>query len=114
MISQRDKEGYFSLDHSQTIGLPDEMVVKAGLPPGAGRGFFETSTYTCSHCQRVVVQNPDRKRERAYCRGCDHLICDGCGAIRAQTMKCKTFKQVVDEILTAQAAQQANGSLILL
>lgn len=112
-LTQRNKEGYFMLDHSQTIGLPDEVVLRAGLPAGAGRGLFETSTYTCSHCQAVVIQNPDRKRERAYCRGCDHLICDGCGAIRAKTFACKTFKQVVDELM-AQAEQQANGPIVLL
>ena len=113
MLSQRDKEGYFLLDHRGSMGLPDETVRQSGLPPGSGRGLFETSTYTCSHCEAVVVQNPDRKRERAYCRGCDHMICDPCAAIKAQTLKCKTFKQVVDELM-AQAAQQANGPLVLL
>jgi hypothetical protein len=112
-LSKRSHEGYFMLDHSQTSSVPDELVIAAGLPAGAGKGLFEAATYTCSHCQAVVVINPKRNRERAYCRGCDHYICDGCGAIRAQTGVCKTFRQVVDEIL-AQAEKQADASPILL
>lgn len=113
MRTHRSLEGYFRLDHSQTQGMPDEAVVKAGLPPGAGRGLFEAPTYTCSHCQAVVVMNPKRNRERAYCRGCDHLICDKCGAIRAQTGVCKTFKQIVDEALSLAERPAATGSIIL-
>lgn len=112
MIRQRDKEGVYTLDHSQTQGIPDATVMALGLPPGAGQGLFEAPTYTCSHCQFVVVLNPKRNRDRAYCRGCDHLICDACGVVRAKTFACKTFKQVVDEILT-QAERQADGLLIL-
>ena len=112
--SLRSHEGYFCLDHRATAPVPDEVVQQAGLPAGAGKGLFEAPTYTCSHCNAVVILNPLRNRERAYCRGCDHLICDGCGAIRAQTGRCKTMKQVVDEIL-AQAERQAdaNSTIIL-
>lgn len=112
MLTQRDKEGYFLLDHTQAEGMPDELVIAAGLPPGAGRGLFEAPTYTCSHCNAIVVLNPNRQRERVYCRGCDHNICDGCGVIRAQTLQCRTFKQVVDEIL-ASAERQAASSILL-
>jgi hypothetical protein len=106
MTSLRSHEGYFLLDHRQTQAVPDEIVVPMGLPPGAGRGLFEAPTYTCSHCQTVVVMNPNRQRERAYCRGCDHRICDNCGAARAAGAPCKTMKQVIDEIL-ADAERQA-------
>jgi hypothetical protein len=108
MRSLRDTEGYFMLDHRHADPVPDPDVHRAGLPPGAGRGLFEAPTFTCSHCQRVVVMNPDRKRERAYCRGCDHLLCDDCGAIRAKTGVCKTWKQVIDELM-AQAERQAEA-----
>ena len=43
--------------------------------------------------------NPERKRERYKCHGCNHLICDGCAAIRAAGGPCKTFTQVIDEYL---------------
>jgi hypothetical protein len=104
MKSLRNHEGYFLLDHRATSAVPDELVIAAGLPAGAGRGLFEAPTYTCRHCQAVVVMNPNRSRERAYCRGCDHLICDGCGAERARTGECKTFNQKVDEYLSSIGA----------
>lgn len=94
----RDLEGYFMMDHRQTAPVADELVHAAGLPIGAGRGLFEAPTYTCSHCNRVVVMNPNRTRERAYCKGCDHYICDECGARRAATGVCKTMAQVMDEL----------------
>ena len=105
MKSLRSHEGYLMLDHRGGMAVPDELVIAQGLPAGAGRGLFEAPTYTCKHCQRVVVMNPNRTRERAYCRGCDHLICDDCGAEKARTLQCKTFDQKVDEYLTAATLQ---------
>ena len=87
------------------------MVVLAGLPVGAGQGLFEAPTYTCSHCQAVVVLNPKRNRERAYCAGCDHYICDRCGVRKAAGLPCKTFKQVIDETLEA-ASRPFTGILL--
>jgi hypothetical protein len=106
MTSLRSHEGYFLLDHRATQGVPDEVVVASGLPAGAGKGLFEAPTYTCSHCSSVVVMNPNRQRERAYCMGCDHMICDRCGAARAAGAKCRTMRQIVDEYLQGQAAMQ--------
>lgn len=80
--------GYMLVDNRNTDSLP----------PGTIR-FLEASTYTCTHCQRVVVMNPERKRERYKCQGCNHMICDGCAAIRAAGGPCKTFSQVIDEYL---------------
>jgi hypothetical protein len=102
MKSLRDHEGYLIMDHSQTEGVPDEVVVRLGLPAGAGKGVFETATFTCSHCQTVVIINPDRKRQRAYCRGCNHLLCDPCGAERALTGVCRTFEQKIDLFLASK------------
>lgn len=100
--SLRSQEGYLLLDHSQTMGIPDEIVVAHGLPVGAGKGLFEAPTFTCHHCQSIVIINPNRTRERAYCRGCDHLLCDACGVVRAKTGRCRPFNQVIDEFLTSQ------------
>ena len=82
MKSKRQTEGYFMSDHRAAPAVEDAVVLAAGLPAGAGRGLFEAPTYTCSHCQVVVIVNPKRNRERAYCRGCDHMICDSCGVAR--------------------------------
>lgn len=105
MPSLRRHEGYLLIDHSNSPGLSEELVRAAGLPPGAGQGVFEAPTYTCSHCGTVVVMNPDRKRERAYCSSCDHLICDRCGAIYGATRECKPFAKIIDETQEAAAKQ---------
>jgi hypothetical protein len=102
--TQNTNLGYLLLDHRNS---PE-------LPPGVVSPLVEASTFTCSHCQTVVIMNPQRTRERAYCRGCSHLLCDPCGAVRAQTGKCKTFKQVVDEILAEAEKQAESDSSVLL
>jgi hypothetical protein len=99
MKSLRQNEGVILLDHRNSPGVPDAVMQKFDLPAGSGKGVFEAPTYTCSHCQSIVVMNPNRQRERGYCRGCDHNICDTCWGARANGAKCKTFKQVIDEIL---------------
>lgn len=100
MNSKRSHEGYLLIDNRSGPGFTDLVGQAANLPPGAGRGTFEAPTYTCSHCQTVVVLNPNRQRERAYCPKCDHYVCDGCGTIRALNGgQCKTFKQVIEEVM---------------
>lgn len=99
MRTKRSHEGYLLLDNRNSEGVPDEIVHQHGLPVGAGKGMFETPTFTCNHCGGVVIMNPQRTRERAYCRGCDHYLCDGCGAERSLTGKCVTLQQKFDEHL---------------
>jgi hypothetical protein len=48
-LSKRAHEGYLMRDH------------RAG-----GGALFEAPVITCSHCQRGVIVNPGRTRERAY------------------------------------------------
>lgn len=100
------------LDHRQGPGMPDELMIKAGLPAGAGRGLFEAPTYTCSHCQAIVVLNPLRRRERAWCRHCDHYICDGCGLSLAQTGICRPLKRVIAELIEAADRGQPRDPLV--
>lgn len=112
MSSLRRHEGYLLIDSRNTPGLTEEIVkgIDADLPAHAGRGMFEAPTYTCSHCCAVVVLNPRRTRERAYCSGCDHYLCDACGAAKAMT-GCKTFRQIIEET-QEQAAKQAGGLIL--
>jgi hypothetical protein len=49
----------------------------------SGEGVQEMHTMSCTHCGGVVVLNPQRIRARAYCRSCDHYICDNCAAVAA-------------------------------
>lgn len=82
MLSKRSLEGYLLIDHSSAPG--------AGMV-GPGRKF-ESATITCSHCQRVVILNPDRSRSRGHCRRCDHYICDN----PACNIECLPFNKYLD------------------
>jgi len=93
MFSKREREGYVLIDHRESPGFTcDEApaAYRAGIPVGPG-AFFEGATNTCSHCNRVVVMNPDRTRQRAWCGACDHYICDVCGARMKLTGVCDSF-----------------------
>jgi len=82
VFSKKSLEGYLLLDNSLAGGSRQELPIA-----------------TCSHCQRGVVMNPGRTRERAYCPKCDHYVCDDCEAARvANGGECKTFKQRMDEV----------------
>jgi hypothetical protein len=104
----------------QTDGLPrglgyleiDQRDVAADLPPGTPR-YTEADTYTCSHCQFVVVMNPLRTRERYKCKGCNHHVCDECAAKRVAGGPCRTIAQVIDESLEREARQIPASSIIL-
>lgn len=101
MKSKREHEGYYMTDNRQTPAIADSVVLKHGLPAGAGRGLFESSTFTCHHCQKVVVNDPKRTRPRSWCKKCDHYICDGCGAQLFMTGVCRPFKKVIEEAYEA-------------
>lgn len=78
------------------------------------RGLFESATYTCNHCNAIVVKNPDRTRERHVCRGCNSVICDVCAEIRATTLQCVTMDQRIDEALTAAEKRAPEDPIIQL
>jgi hypothetical protein len=105
MNSKRRHEGYLLVDHRFSPGIAPELAAAVGMPANAGTGLFEAPTYTCSHCQRVVVLNPNRLRPREYCAKCNHYICDGCAKLKAVTGECRTFKQIIEE--TQEAASRA-------
>ena len=91
------REGYLLIDHRAGPGLtPDQSPGQACCGLGAGT-VFESAIAICSHCQRGIMLNPLRARERAYCPNCDHYICDQCEVVRVQ-VGCRPFKQVMDEI----------------
>lgn len=114
MTSKRSHEGYLLIDNRNNEGVSDEALRALDLPAGAGRGVFEAPTITCSHCHAVVVLNPLRNRERAYCRKCDHYICDGCGVVHAQSGGgCRSFNKFLDEVQEKAALAEQRGSIIL-
>lgn len=97
LFSKRSLEGYLLIDNSATLGMG---------------GKQEFATLTCSHCQKQMIKNPDRTRERAYCPKCDHYLCDACGVIAHQTKECVPYKKIVDDAQEA-AERQLQSSLII-
>jgi hypothetical protein len=106
--SKRSLEGYLLIDHRASVGLrPDQ--VPSGMPIVPGGATFESATLTCSHCQRVVILNPTRSRERNWCYNCDHYICDDCGLERKLTGKCETYAAKMNAAMEHQLKGVTNG-----
>jgi hypothetical protein len=93
----KPREGYLLIDHSNSPGVPPDMVRAAGFPaPAVGPGQrYESPTFTCAHCNRPVIMNPQRSRPRGYCRKCNADVCDSpsCNA------ECNPFMQRMERDL---------------
>lgn len=85
MHTRRSREGYLLIDNRVAPPAP-------GIPK-----FMEGATMTCPHCSTQMIRNPERVRERAYCRACDRDICDNCALIMKMTGSHKSLKQFMDE-----------------
>lgn len=100
-FTKRSHEGWLLIDHRASPGVP-------GLPEGSA---WESATITCAHCQKVVVLNPQRTRERGYCRKCDHYVCDRpeCNA------DCRNFNKHLDQLQEQafRAERVTPGGIIL-
>jgi len=114
MSSKRRHEGYLLIDHRDSPGVTrGSVTTPRSDTPIVGNSMFESATITCSHCQCVVVLNPDRTRERAYCKKCDHYICDRCGQEYARTFVCRPFRQVLDEAQEAAFLTEQRGGVLI-
>ncbi len=89
--------GFLEIDHRDSPGLRPEDVahVPGAIPVGQGQ-VLERDVKQCSHCQRAVVLNPGRVRDRAVCPKCYHYICDECEAIRVKSGDCVPWAKVMD------------------
>lgn len=87
--------GYFLIDQRAS----------GELPPGCSTPIFEAQTYTCHHCECVVVMNPARKRERYKCRACAKHVCDPCAGKLALGEPCYPFKRFAEDSLEALSKQ---------
>jgi len=119
MSSLKRHEGYLFIDHRASPGITAEFIRNCGKDPAdflvVGEGqVMEAPTYTCSHCQHVVVIKPDRTRSRGYCPKCDHRICDACEAVRFLSGgECNLFRKRV-EVAQEEAflSEQRGGAII--
>jgi len=111
MPSKKRHEGYLLVDNRHAP-VPEELLRAKNIPVEMAKGVFESGVITCSHCQRQVIVNPLRTRERAYCRKCDHYICDLCGAEYGRTGgECKNMKKTLDDLQEQAALAEQRARL---
>ena len=71
------------------------------MPIGKGQ-VLKAPTFSCSHCDRIVVMNPDRQRSREICPQCDRYICDSaCGVNYKLTGECRCRAKRIAEFEAA-------------
>lgn len=102
VLSKRSHEGELFIDHRASPGFTDEQAIALGyLPSALAEGkVFEAPTMGCNHCGTVVIINPNRKRDRAYCPACDMYVCDNCELERrSSNYTHKTYRQKIFEQL---------------
>src|SRR5690242_19633117 len=85
-------KSYFFLDNSNS-----PVAVTQTLPTGevltvAPGEVVEMAALTCSHCSVVVVLNPQRTRERKWCRRCGGYLCGRPGCVE----ECNYTLEMID------------------
>jgi hypothetical protein len=98
MKTKTYSDGYLMIDNRGSPGLTPEDMAKLGLaghPGYKGGQLYEWATMSCGHCARDVVLNPDRKRDRGWCSGCDRYVCDTCKAAG----DCVPVEAMIDRLL---------------
>lgn len=100
MKTKRSQEAYVLIDHRNSPGIAPEFLRANRIDaPAVGAGkTFESAMVVCSHCGADVILNPNRSREREWCRKCDAYICDGCALLRKLGAAHKPLIQVMSEI----------------
>lgn len=113
VFSERNLEGYLEIDHRESPGFSAEEAVSIGLRrivDKVGKGQrAQIPTRLCAHCEKLVILNPARTRDRDKCPNCWGYICDACGVAMKAGRACKPFAQWIDE----WAAASANGKVLM-
>jgi hypothetical protein len=102
--------GWLMIDHTNSPGIPAEMapqVAAAGGVPVPGNTLRELDTWTCRHCQAIVLRNPDRTRPREVCRKCMAVVCDKC------SLWCEPFEKVAEAIVDGKYQQLRDDNPLL-
>ena len=95
--SERSREGYLLIDHSNSPGVRPEDIGGV-MAPGVGVKVFESSTFTCPHCHRqcvVVRKRSARRVEPHWCSKCDRRVCDNV----ACRLHCRNMNRLLDRLL---------------
>lgn len=88
-------QGWLIIDHSDSPGIPESMAAQVEAQGGIavpGDTTVEVDTWTCAHCNAVVLKNPDRTRPREVCRKCMKVVCDN------HNLFCEPFVALMDAV----------------
>jgi hypothetical protein len=102
--------GNLIIDHSASPGIPADLAEKwerMGIPVAREGVTLEADTWTCPHCNRVVIRNMERTRAREVCRKCMHVVCDSC------VDNCRPFWQAATEAFDKGMALDPITNLML-
>lgn len=100
MQTKRSNEAYILIDHRNSPGISPEFIRSNRLDaPAVGAGVtFESAISVCHSCGADVILNPNRSREREWCRTHDAYLCDRCALRRKLTGSCVPLRQKLAEI----------------
>jgi len=100
MKTKRTDEAYILIDHRNSPGISQEFIHQHKLDaPAVGAGqVFESAVVICHSCGGDVILNPNRSREREWCRVHDAYLCDACALRRKLTGSCVPLRQRLVEI----------------
>jgi hypothetical protein len=99
-FSNRSLEGEILIDHRDSPGMTPAQA--GSWLAVAGGTAYESAIYTCGHCRFMVVIEPKRTRQRAWCGACAQYLCDDCEGIRHVTLRCHSAAQRRDQCLEAR------------
>jgi hypothetical protein len=84
-----DHLGYLTIDHRNSPGTN-------AVPGGT---LFEADTYTCAHCQAIVIKNPLRQRPRNVCHKCMAVVCDNPICVKECSPFARTIERVIERAI---------------
>ena len=107
--SKRRHEGYLQIQNEHGPSFGEETARRFNLVQAPSGGTLEIATYTCHHCQRVVVLNKARLESREWCWNCDHYICSQCGLNRRLGVGCQPMKKIMEAVQTQAIRDLGKG-----
>ena len=118
MSVKRRDDGHSDVvwDHRDSPGIAPELLHAFGVPSYAHDYFAkgvraELKRKKCWHCERGIILNPMRRRDRNICAKCDHYICDECALSFRLTGICYPWNKREEDALRANAKREIEARL---
>ena len=98
----RDSESYLEINHRESPGFTCDEAVGIGLrriAKDVGKGqVARVPVAQCVHCQRMVILNPNRTRDREICPRYHKYVCDWCKEARCRKGNCISFNDWIEQL----------------